>query len=62
MNKKVIRIKHLIKEVINEHNNIWKDKEINFKKYKTSPGYNCFNLKEEDIIVIASGLVRKGII
>ena len=61
MDKEIIKIKKLIKEIINEHNIIWKDISANLKYLKLSPGYNCFNLKEQDIITIASGLVRKGI-
>ena len=61
MNKKVIKIKNSIKEIINEHNNIWKDISNNLKYCNLPPGYNCFNLKEEDIITIASGLIKKGI-
>jgi len=61
MDKKIIKIKCFIEEIIKEHNDIWKDISIANRKYYTPAGYNCFSMKEEDIIVIASGLIRKGV-
>lgn len=61
MDKKVIQIKHLIEEIIIEHNKIWEDISITHPKFHAPKGYNCFTLKEVDIITIAEGLVRKGI-
>lgn len=61
MNKETIRIKHLIEEIVKEHNDVWKDISAYLKNYSYPKGYNCFNLKESEIITIAAGLVRKGI-
>jgi len=61
MDQEILRNKHIIEEIIKEHNDIWKDISIDFKNYKAPKGYRCFNLKEEDIITLASGLVRKGV-
>ena len=52
----------LIKEIISEHNEVWKDISSNLKNYSYPKGYYCFTLPDEQIITIASGLVRKGLI
>jgi len=57
MNKKTLKLKKLIEESIKEHNEIWHD--IGSKGYYRPKGYNCFNLPEDQIITIASGLARK---
>ena len=59
MDEKTIKIKYIIEEIIYEHDLIWKDISCNFKNYRQSAGYNCFNLAEKDIITIASGLSKK---
>jgi len=59
LDNKTLKIKHLIEEIIKEHNEIWKDISINLRWCTAPKGYRCFNLKEDEIIIIASGLVRK---
>lgn len=59
LTKKQIKIQKLIEESIKEHNKIWEDISINLKNYKVSAGYRCFNLSEDQILTIASGLARK---
>lgn len=59
--EEVFKIKDLIKKIIKEHNQFWEDISINLRTYKAPKGYNCFTIKDNDILTIASGLVRKGI-
>lgn len=61
MNENTKKLTKLLKEIITEYNETWKDISINVKTYRVSAGYNCFNLKESDIITLASGLDRKGV-
>ena len=50
-----------IKEIIAEHNKIWRD--ISMANWGKAPdGYNCFVLPDELINIIASGLRRKGFV
>jgi hypothetical protein len=55
-------IKKAIEEIIAEHNKIWGNISANLKNYSYPAGHHCFNMKEEDIIVIAAGLARKGFV
>jgi len=59
LNNKTLTFKKLIEEIIKEHNEIWGDISWNLPFHRRPKGYNNMNLKEEDIIVIASGLSRK---
>jgi len=59
LNNKTIKIKKLIEESIKEHNEIWKDISMDLRFYHRPAGYNCFNLPEDQIIIIASSLVKK---
>ena len=59
LTKKQIKIKKLIEDSIKEHNKIWENIGINLTKYKVSAGYRYFNLSEDQISTIASGLARK---
>jgi hypothetical protein len=61
MKEEVFKIKTLIEGIILEHNKIWGDISINHPKYFVPKGYNCFTLKEQDILTIAEGLVKKGV-
>lgn len=61
MDREIFKIKVAIEEIIKEHNEVWKDISAHFKNYTYPKGYHCFNLKEENVITIAAGLVRKGI-
>ena len=61
LDNETLKIKYLIEEIIKEHNEIWKDISVNLKWWKEPRGYNCFNLKEDEIITIAAGLIRGGI-
>lgn len=55
INQKTQKIRIMIKESIKEHNDIWKD--ISWRGRDI--GYRCFDLTEEQIISIASGLVTR---
>jgi hypothetical protein len=57
MNKEMYKMKHVIEDIITEHNDVWKD----IGWFHRHQGYNCFKLKEDQIITIAAGLVNKGI-
>ena len=59
MDKKTYKLKKLIEQTIKEHNEIWKDIGCANRKFYRPAGYNCFNLSEDQIITIASGLARK---
>lgn len=59
MTSEMYRIKHLIEDIIKEHNEIYKD--IGTSVRMNNKGYNCFNLKEDQIITIAAGLVNRGL-
>jgi hypothetical protein len=61
LDNKTLKIKYLIEEIIKEHNKIWEDISTNLRFWHEPKGYNKMNLKEEDIIIIASGLIRKGV-
>lgn len=59
LDNKTLRLKYLIEEIIKEHNKIWGDISYNSHFSHMPKGYNNINLKEKDIITIASGLSRK---
>ncbi len=59
LNDKTLKIKKLIEESIKEHNEIWKDISFTLRFHHRPVGYNCFNLPEDQIITIASGLANK---
>lgn len=59
LSKKTIKFLNLIQNIIEEHNNIWKDISVNLRYWKQDKGYNCITLPETTIITIASGLTRK---
>jgi len=62
MNKKLHKVAQAIKEIIEEHNISWKILR-NLRFCKASEEYNNIpHLKEEDIITISAGLIRKGLI
>jgi hypothetical protein len=58
----ILEVKKSLEEVMNEHNKIWKDIAFRCGKYYVPPGYNCFNIKDEDLYILAAGLIRKGLI